>query len=73
MKMKSPSGPKKQTQSKPISSKAKMNLKLFAGKSGRTPLGYGNKFFDNSFLRRYILNKFTNHTNLYIFRQGVKK
>jgi len=40
MKMKPPSGPKKQTQNKPnsnpISSKAKMNLKSLAGKSGHT-------------------------------------
>jgi hypothetical protein len=34
MKMKPPYGPKKQTQTNPISSKAKMNLKSLAGKSG---------------------------------------
>ena len=32
--MKPPFGPKKQTQTKPISSKAKMSVKTFAGKSG---------------------------------------
>ncbi len=34
--MKPPSGPKKQTQSNPISSKAKMNKKSLAKKSGHT-------------------------------------
>ncbi len=34
--MKPPTGPKKQTQSKPIASKAKMNLKSLAKKSGHT-------------------------------------
>jgi len=38
MKMKPPSGPKKQTQTNPISSKAKMNLKSLNKKSGHTLL-----------------------------------
>jgi len=40
MKMKPPSGPKKQTQNKPNLRKAKMNLKSLAGKSGHTPLNW---------------------------------
>ncbi len=35
--MKPPFGPKKQTQTKPISSKAKMNVKSLAKKSGLHP------------------------------------
>jgi hypothetical protein len=38
MKMKPPFGPKKQTQTNPISSKAKMNLKSLVKKSGHTRL-----------------------------------
>jgi len=49
-----PSGPEKTNPIKPNFRKAKMNLKSLAGKSGHNPLGCGNKFFDNSFLRRYI-------------------
>ncbi|HUU16229.1 MAG TPA: hypothetical protein VMW72_03690 [Sedimentisphaerales bacterium] len=67
----------KQTQTNPIQTqfpkRPKMNLKLFAGKSSHTPLGCENKFFDMLCCRRYILNKFTNHTNIYVIRQGVKK
>jgi hypothetical protein len=50
-----------------------MNLKMLAKKSCHTPLGCGNKFFDNSFLRLYISSRFATHTNLYIFRKGTKR
>ena len=59
--MKPPSGPKKQTQTKPIFSKAKMNLELIR-KSGHTPAYTVRQLFDIVVLYKYhlpIINPFT--------------